>query len=228
MSILFLLTVVDILDRGVEIDHEIEVLLDETLFELALVLLLQDLLNFELHLEIGLRSRLDLLLILLEVGNLVVLHPVDIFLPFRQCDVLSYLLEKGDPGRLGEDLFLLVVARQVFQLLFYFFIINIDTKFAVFNIPPRVGQPLDMNQGLKVFTTISVYVFVFGFQPLEWDSVTELTELISVVDGEISLGVEICFDVFELHWTHPACKPEGRRIITYRRLPCIILELSHL
>jgi hypothetical protein len=78
-----LLTVVDILDRGVEIDHEIKVLLDETLFELALVLLLQDLLNFELHLEIGLRSRLDLLLILLEVGNLVVLHPVDIFLPFR-------------------------------------------------------------------------------------------------------------------------------------------------
>lgn len=82
MSILFLLTIEDILDRGVEIDHEIKVLLDEALFELALVLLFQDLLHFEFQLEICLLSRLDLLLILFEVGNLVILHPVDIFLPF--------------------------------------------------------------------------------------------------------------------------------------------------
>ena len=161
--------------------------MNQVFFKLFLVLLLEKILDFEPRLEVVLNLRRRLLFILYGV-ILVVQFSVVLMHGSGQGGLSSNVLLKVGNEAWREEL--LVFFRKKLRL-FDLLILHVDSQSAISDVSPSVGKSFDVDQSLKILTTISVDVFLFSLHGLHWDFFAKDTGFVLICNRKVKLRVEV-------------------------------------
>lgn len=187
LAIQFLLRLVDICDGCRKPNYQVDVFLNQVFFKLFLVLLLEKILDFEPRLEVVLNLRRRLLFVLYGV-ILVVQFSVVLMHGSGQGGLSSNVLLKVGNEAWREEL--LVFFRKKFRL-FDFLILHVDSQSAISDVSPSVGKSFDVDQSLKILSTIGVDVSLFSLHGLHGDFFAKDTGFVLICYRKVKLRVEV-------------------------------------